>query len=91
MESKHTPGPWSVTGNEIIKAKGIPMLLATVNNSEGAKLNGYDTEANAKLIAAAPELLWSLKQLLSMSEDAPILYKREVRELATKAIKKATE
>ncbi len=68
METKHTPGPWSVSGNEIRKAEGIPMLLATVNNSEGAKLNAYNYEANAKLIAAAPDLLRELQKAMQIIE-----------------------
>ena len=52
MKQKHTPGPWSINGNKI---DGNGYHIVSVNShrtSEG--------EANARLIAAAPELLEAL-------------------------------
>lgn len=94
METKHTPAPWTVTGNEIRVLNGVPMLLATVNNSEGAKINGYNAEANAKLIAAAPELLEALKlayDLLEEHQGEAKWYLRGHYNKINAAIKKATE
>jgi hypothetical protein len=70
MELKHTPGPWSLKdwtahdqhgaieacGTQVVDANGHLVSAATVEDpSEGE-------EANARLIAAAPELLEALKE-----------------------------
>ena len=56
--SKHTPGPWThVTGGISIKAPSNHLsfqLIATV--CEGRKTTS-EVDANARLIAAAPDLL----------------------------------
>lgn len=54
-EAKHTPGPWAVAGRLIVSAK---------HGSIGAVDDGQpNVEANARLIAAAPDLLAALKAL----------------------------
>ena len=59
--SKHTPGPWRY------KADGGNYMLIFCSNDEGwgDNLRGYCGEANARLIAAAPDLLEALTALLS--------------------------
>lgn len=61
MGTQHTPGPWNISGVRDggglwlhIGAAGSPMVLASMNEVHA------DTEANARLIAAAPELLEAL-------------------------------
>lgn len=73
MTSKHTPGPWKVTHPksgrvQISHSRGgmvghAPQICAMWRSSDV-------TEANARLIAAAPELLEKLQQLLSAYEQA---------------------
>ena len=56
MNAQHTPGPWfSCSGN----AKNFYRIEARRGNDDMAiaELKGPDREANARLIAAAPELL----------------------------------
>jgi hypothetical protein len=53
MHTKHTPGPWIVTGN-FIDCDTPPCRIAVA-------LASPEMEANARLIAAAPELLEALK------------------------------
>lgn len=63
--SKHTPGPWSNDGSEV--GTGI------LHEIKIAKccLVGYDeTRANARLIAAAPEMLELLELSLPYLNDA---------------------
>ena len=59
-ETKHTPGPWSVSGrdgDEIWAARTFgATAIATVDPGE-------DSRANARLIAAAPDLLVALKEI----------------------------
>jgi hypothetical protein len=69
MKPKHTPGPWiSEPRNELavnlgnetfyVTAKELPHTLAMVND-----------EANARLIAAAPDLLEALEVALEYMEQ----------------------
>jgi hypothetical protein len=68
MNAKHTPGPW------IYDAQCIdPIIIATEDRETGlARVqswsgtpSGEECIANARLIAAAPELLQALKGLLA--------------------------
>jgi len=86
---KHTQGEWNINAQEnLIVSDG--KWIAELNNDGLKKIPKEEFKANAKLIAAAPELLWSLRQLLSMDSSCSQGYKKAVRELAQKAIKKAT-
>ena len=63
MTTKHTPGPWAVVGGSImVEYDGGFFDLAYV---DGIFPNGYLTvaerNANANLIAAAPDLLAALE------------------------------
>ena len=56
--TKHTPGPWVVDGGGSVSSKDYECPVATV--SRGMRGNPWVTAtrmANARLIAAAPELL----------------------------------
>lgn len=69
MKGKYTPGPWFAVPNkfyiDIQTTDGLNDVGATICNlcasgysfDNGDNLNGETTVANAKLIAAAPELL----------------------------------
>jgi|DEB0MinimDraft_10_1074344.scaffolds.fasta_scaffold16653_4 hypothetical protein len=56
MESKHTKGEWFASGTEVIS---IPSQVKISNQISGE--NYEKAKANAKLIAAAPDLLEALK------------------------------
>lgn len=60
--SKHTPGPWQVHCSHIYTADPERALLAQVFNP-GSKASDYPLVENARLIAAAPELLALLKEV----------------------------
>lgn len=88
--SKHTPGPWINLGNGDIVAqsenycggeKDIASVFLTSNDED---------EANANLIAAAPELLEALKDMLDGHEDACTGYGEGAADKARAAIAKAT-
>ena len=84
MKTKHTPGPWKEDGFKITDSKG--KLICRVDSEGGS--DAFDM-ANARLIAAAPELLEGLKALADIAEDEdnyPTFTER-----ARKAIAKATE
>jgi hypothetical protein len=54
MSKQHTPGPWTVEGHTV-NARGVAYGFA--NSTASA----HELRANARLIAAAPDLLHALK------------------------------
>ena len=76
MSAKHTPGPWwhdddKEVGCIVIRAPdgdAVPWQIASMCDI-GPSGN---EEANARLIAAAPELLAALKELVRVGEAARI-------------------
>lgn len=62
MATKHTPGPWKCGGHKgriIYAPDGFAVGDATVFHGR----NPDDTEHNARLMAAAPEMLAALERL----------------------------
>lgn len=55
--SKHTPGPWKLAGKTTISNDGEDFCLANVGTFS---IEQEEAEANARLIAVAPELLEAL-------------------------------
>lgn len=83
MAGQHTPGPWTYEGDHTHRQYNIRMLghligvkdeakhICTVNNLPPHVLANRDpstAEANARLIAAAPDLLAALIELQQMVE-----------------------
>ncbi len=64
MSSKHTPGPWSVGSGS--RATGFTVKIASDELLVGG--SGLTSEANARLIAAAPELLEALSKAVRETE-----------------------
>lgn len=58
---KHTKGPWLVKGNYIETQDEYPVALIELGLGSIQKV-----QANARLIAAAPELLEALKNMYEM-------------------------
>ncbi len=95
--SKHTPGPWQVLPEEMGKSylrvrgtlPGLRYKIADVRHVEyegASETEVQMTKANARLIAAAPELLYALEHILKGSLSLP----RFSEEQARAAIAKAT-
>ena len=68
--SEHTPGPWRVetrggmAGREVrAVATYVVATVNTTSNDEGNR------EANARLIAAAPELLTALREMVKAVDE----------------------
>jgi hypothetical protein len=75
--SAHTPGPWKAGRNSAYwevcterhrLEKGIPYSVADVCASDPNNPDGGLQEANARLIAAAPDLLEALIHMVSVAE-----------------------
>jgi hypothetical protein len=93
METKHTPGPWSLKRENgrfaIIPDCRSPIALAyTAFNG----LPQEKDEANARLIAAAPDLLAALEAVLAANPlPAGMTERRGVMAQAEDSVKKARE
>lgn len=61
---KHTPGPWETLGT-IVQAPGIFGADLHVASAPDRPVTADEIEANARLIAAAPDLLAALKELVA--------------------------
>ena len=100
--SKHTPGPWKIIPPDAFKMDGYdtpvhPSCVGVDNDNHSFGVNRLcslpNNPADARLIAAAPEMLEALKDALELiREYMPEFPSRDFnqRELAiSKVIKKA--
>jgi hypothetical protein len=97
-KGKHTPGPWRVTYPGGFNYKVIPHYGPCVCVVDGTYADLMTSEehevehiANAKLIAAAPELLEALIALEKANPNSANWDYTSATDAARKAIKKATE
>jgi hypothetical protein len=89
--TQHTPGPWRAEGwnNLVVNSYTGDTIIIQPGGSEYAKLE--ELQANARLIAAAPELLEALKGMMEWarrvkgSNPGPEVFE------ASNAIAKATQ
>lgn len=87
----HTPGPWHYHSNSLVTTSPDDRLGETVARAVGTSIQVFHNhkpehiaEANARLIAAAPELLEALRELLAVSPYDSTL--PEVRPAVDKSI-----
>jgi hypothetical protein len=87
MSTTHTPGPWCAEGHNVFKgARPLPLALFIADCSHsGAHRPQAETEANARLIAAAPELLAALIEVVAEAdrETTPFIKARAAIAKAT--------
>jgi len=89
--NQHTPGPWTVfktrykTTAFYILSKGLPGSVAHIPNSTVAPM-----EENARLISAAPDLLYALQKMCQAVEgEYGEIAKSLAWDMAQNAINKA--
>ena len=95
MTTQHTPGPWEAVGNLVRspmhQPEGLPRGVQIGDCRDGYFLsNTEEAKANARLIAAAPDLLEALSKLIdavSVRIDDPRIH---LFDAARAAIAKAT-
>lgn len=89
MKTKHTKGEWEYKYNSIYakKINGKSFEVCRFHGYSAPGMN-HDLEANAKLIASAPDLLEALIELYNSLPDG---YESECLPKVRNAIKKATE
>ncbi len=80
MRGKHTLGPWKAIGDKIYSAdqRQVAHVYALVHPDN---LNIMQSIPNAKLLAAAPEMLLILNAFVANGLDAPeFLFARDMAE-----------
>jgi len=78
----HTPGPWTVESDGTTLVMD-GQIVATAIAPDGARID--EQRANARLIAAAPDLLVALQAVLRVADRATVEF-----DAARAAIAKAT-
>lgn len=85
-QPQHTPGPWQVSQKLKYSINNGHKHIANVSIRHSANINQAENEANARLIAAAPELLEALKLAIGLPYA---IQPTNWQEMAKKAITKA--
>lgn len=89
MGASHTPGPWAS-----VQSNGVKNGVIAVDDDANdqfyiGKMSGPDAEANARLIATAPELLEALEEAVQWdshdSEGVPAVWLEKARAALAKA------
>lgn len=73
MSATHTPGPWSTIGqHEVAVCAKLDGFVAPICSAVevGGRRTHDEAKANARLIAAAPELLAALQLLYDTGADS---------------------
>jgi hypothetical protein len=96
MGAKHTPGPWHRDGQNLssiircVTPKGHPDAKHVCGDYEViARCEGDNWEANARLIAAAPDMLEALQRAHSFMCASGIDPEHSVRQAVVAAIARA--
>jgi hypothetical protein len=88
--NQHTPGPWCVTHpygepGTYIEDPRTTALIAKVYTTDGITVDCGDTEANARLIAAAPYMLSVLELIAASRTSSAIVLRRYARDAIANA------
>lgn len=74
-EAKHSPGPWFIDPASDVETTAISSVarcgICIIQHDDDRPWGEKQTEADAKLIVAAPDLLDALKGLLDAIERTP--------------------
>jgi hypothetical protein len=94
MTTKHTPGPWKIRKSFRGKNLIVEHLAGTPGNhwvQEVCNVPGQDDEsaATASLIAAAPDLLEALREILAIPYSLDDQERCHIARLARAAVTKA--
>ena len=74
MKTKHTPGPWSE--DKYVGVSNSPIVIVDKNGDVICDIDpdSPEYESNAKLIAAAPELLKAIEGFLAIVDETMGVY-----------------
>ena len=92
MKTKHTAGQWTVNDKNEVEVKNIMGKVLTRFTPFTPKSKIDNSEANAKLIASAPDLLHALQMLINDIErnDGDAINRATLVNEAKQVIDKAT-
>ena len=86
---KHTPGPWYAERYKgLVSNESLEIICQFFSRHEDDFRN---SEANAKLIAAAPDMLEALESIQDILYSPGLIDAGNLRRIVDSAIKKATE
>jgi hypothetical protein len=68
----HTPGPWYAEGSDIGSAENVTVGVAIAGRTDDAYISHAEVQANAHLMAAAPDLLAALLSFIALHEDGSL-------------------
>lgn len=72
MTTKHTPAPWQIDDKTFVYALGpggTNKFFLSVQAAGPERIGEREKESNARLIAAAPELLAALQSMIELIDD----------------------
>ena len=77
----HTPGPWELNDFDGIPIAKVSLYVITApcTPNVGSGLSRDENAANARLIAAAPDLLAALKAVSETGDDCPMCDRGRLR------------
>ena len=78
----HTPGPWTVEMTQTEDGEPFGYVLADEGIVTMVTLRPEQVEANAHLIAAAPELFYALKSFVEITEGSGAIKMAAIRAIA---------
>jgi len=77
---RHTPGPWTVgkhSMSAVFADKRLVASCAGYSSSDDQEATHLENEANANLVAAAPDLLLALSWLVGLKDGRPTDYEEQ--------------
>ena len=82
--AQHTPGPWRAEGwdNLVVNSRDGDTIICEPGGSEYASKE--ELQANARLIAAGPDMLAALKGLVNIATH-PAATKKDIMQIASEA------
>jgi hypothetical protein len=89
MKTTYTSGPWTASDEDVVSSSGELLASAYSFRVNGKLRNTPETFANARLIAAAPDLAETLAVMLDVADFAATGQEAELHRRAENALKKA--
>ncbi len=68
-EAKHTPGNWFAYGQMVFSDSGSRVADCTPNDHDEREMPDFEDEANARLIARAPDMDAALRKALTVARE----------------------
>jgi hypothetical protein len=90
MSTNYTPGPWEINGPNLIQDTHGQFAAAIASYRGGERITDNEMLANARLIAAAPDLYEALRAVVVQANQGKIFERDSCIAQARSAIAKTT-